>query len=418
MKKFFPLFFIVFILFQFYSSAQQTSDTQAGFFVTPVFTVMPPDYTSTPGPGTFTGPLTNTARTYQLLINSSLLTSLVGKELLAISFRLPTSATATWPTSETIYNNYDVYLSGSVAPADRSLTFASNVVGTQVKVRYGSLTIPANAYPYGSTPNDFGPPILFNTPYLYNGGHLLIEIRHDGSAGTSRTNDAITTSTSGYGTLFSGCWGSGYTATTGSQGNFSIVRLTSDDPVPVELTSFTASTKNDNVILNWVTASETNNRGFEIERKTSNSAYTKIGFVNGNGSITELNSYSFTDSKLISGVYTYRLKQIDFDGTFSYSNEISAEVTTPYVYSLEQNYPNPFNPSTVINFGISEAGMVKISVHNLLGQKIAVLLNEYKNAGNYNVELNAAKLGLNSGTYFYSIETGKFRATKKMILMK
>jgi hypothetical protein len=196
------------------------------------FHVVPPEYAGTPGTGTFLGPLATAQRTYQLLIHESLLTNLVGQEITALSWRLPTSATASWPTSDVTFSNYDIYLSGSVTPANRSLTFSQNIVGPQTQVRSGSLTIATDSYPWGGSPNGWGPEITFN-PWLYTGGHLLVEIRHMGFSGTSRSVDAILTSTAGYGTLFSGCWTGSYTGTSGSQGNFSVVRFTASPSGPV-----------------------------------------------------------------------------------------------------------------------------------------------------------------------------------------
>jgi len=345
-----------------------------------------------------------------------LLTALVGKEIHAVSWRLPTSATSNWPASQETVTNHDLYLSGSVEPANRDLTdFSANVVGPQKIVRFGSLIIPANSYTFGNTPNDWGPEITFDSLYLYTGGHLLIELRQTGTS-SSRSVDALTTSTPGYGTLFSACWGSGYTANSGSQGNFSIVRLTADDPIPVELTAFSASAVADNVILQWSTATEINNLGFEVERRTISSEYEVLGFVSGAGSTTEPQNYSFTDSKISKGIYTYRLKQIDLDGSFSYSYEIEVDVETPAVYALEQNFPNPFNPSTNINYSIAETGLVKIAVYNMLGQEVKVLVNELKEAGPHSITFDASSL--TSGAYFYSLETPQYKQTKKMLLAK
>src|SRR6187455_1072743 len=191
------------------------------------YQVVPPAYTSAPGNVTFLGPLSNAQRTYQLLIHESQLTDLVGRQLGGISWRLPTSATGPWPAAEVVFNNYDVFLSGGVTPAARSLTdFSANVVGTRTQVRAGSLSVHPNAYPSGGSPNTFGPEITFDTPWLYTGGHLLVEIRHDGFSGTSRSADAIGTSTVGYGSQFSACWVGSYTGNSGSQGNFSVVRFT------------------------------------------------------------------------------------------------------------------------------------------------------------------------------------------------
>jgi hypothetical protein len=256
---------------------------------------------------------------------------------------------------------------------------------------------------------------MFDSLYFYTGGHLLIEIRQTGT-GTSRSLDALSTSTTGYGTLFSACWGSSYTANSGSQGNFSIARLTADDPIPVELTSFSASVIGNNVILEWATATELNNLGFNVERRTLESVFEVVGFVSGAGSTTEPRNYSFIDDKISGGSYLYRLKQIDFDGSFEYSDEVDVDVTTPSVYALEQNYPNPFNPSTSINFSIAEASTVKLAVYNLLGQEVKLLLNEFKEAGPHTITFDASSL--TSGAYFYTLETPQFKQTKKMLLAK
>jgi len=381
-----------------------------------VYQVVPPTYETTPGTATFLGPLANAQRTYQLLINESLLTPLVGKELQAFSMRIPVSATADWPAADVTYSNYDVYLSESVPPANRSLTFADNIVGPQKMVRSGALLIPANSYTFGNTPNNWGPEIMFDSLYLYSGGHLLVEIRHLGFTGTSRSTDALSTSTPGYLTDFSACWTGNYLGTSGAQGNFTIIRLKGDDPVPVELVSFSASSLSGNVVLEWTTATEINNRGFDVERKSLNSAYEVIGFVSGAGSTTELRNYSFTDANLSTGNYTYRLKQLDFDGTFDYSNEVSVDVIAPAVYSLEQNYPNPFNPSTSIDFSIAEPGLVKLAVYNLLGQEVKSLVNEFKEAGPHTIIFDASNL--TSGVYFYKLESAQFSQTRKMLLTK
>ena len=381
-----------------------------------LFHVVPSDYTSTPGNGTFLSQFASTPRTYQLLIHESLLTDLVGKELHAVSWRLPTSASSNWPASQINVTNHDLYLSGSVEPANMDISdFSLNVVGPQKVVRFGELIIPANSYTFGNTPNDWGPEITFDSLYLYTGGHLLLELRQTGT-GSSRNLDAVTTSTTGYGTLFSACWGSGYTANSGSQANFSIVRFTADDPIPVELTAFSASVIDNNVFLEWTTGTEVNNLGFEVERRSIESGYETLGFVSGAGSTTEPQNYSFTDSKVVKGSYIYRLKQIDLDGSINYSFEIEVEVEAPAVYSLDQNYPNPFNPSTNVNYSIAKTGIVKVAVYNMLGQEVKVLVNELKEAGPHTVTFDASFLP--SGAYFYTLETAEYKQTRKMLLAK
>lgn len=194
------------------------------------FTTIPPAYSGTVGTTSFVGPLATTARTYQLLIHDSLLTGLVGRELTAVSWRIPASATGDWPASDVTFSSYKIFLSGSVPPASRSFTFSANVVGPQTQVRSGSLGVTTGSYPSGSSPNGWGPEIAI-TPWMYSGGHLLIEIRHSGFTGTSRSVDAIGTAVSGYGTSFSAAWQSGDTSTVGVQGNFSVIRLTASDGV-------------------------------------------------------------------------------------------------------------------------------------------------------------------------------------------
>ena len=136
-------------------------------------------------------------------------------------------------------------------------------------------------------------------------------------------------------------------------GESGVILKTTDGGIPVELTSFTANAQEDGVILNWTTATETNNQGFEILRSAQNdNDWQKIGYVPGFGTTTEPKSYSYTDQSVTSGTYYYRLKQIDFDGNFEYSAIVAIEIISPVKFSLEQNYPNPFNPSTKIKYSI------------------------------------------------------------------
>jgi len=188
--------------------------------------------------------------------------------------------------------------------------------------------------------------------------------------------------------------------------------------VPVELASFSASVIQDGIMLEWATASELNNNGFEIERSADGNTFVTIGFVEGKGTSTETNYYSFIDHSLFSEYQTvhYRLKQVDFDGTFSFSNVITVEFDMPLEFALGQNYPNPFNPATKIEYKIQEAGLVSLKVYNVLGKEVATLVNEEKAVGNHNVTFDAGNLP--SGIYFYTIKTGKFTDTKKMILLK
>jgi hypothetical protein len=194
-----------------------------------------------------------------------------------------------------------------------------------------------------------------------------------------------------------------------------------DAVVPVELVSFAASVShlvNGNAVeLTWTTATELNNQGFYVERNVATSDWTSLGFVEGNGTSTETKFYSFTDNNITTGSYNYRLKQVDFDGTFRFYklNDV-VEVSTLLTYNLSQNYPNPFNPTTTIAWQLKNDGLITIKVYDQLGKEVATLVNEEKTAGSYEIEFNATSLA--SGVYYYRINAGNFVDTKKMILMK
>ena len=185
--------------------------------------------------------------------------------------------------------------------------------------------------------------------------------------------------------------------------------------IPVELTSFSGITEKNDVILNWSTATEVNNQGFEIQKKT-NGEYERIGFVEGHGTTTELQNYTFRDKSVNAGSYYYRLKQMDFDGSFEYSGEIAVEVSQPADYFLSQNYPNPFNPSTTISYALAEDIDVSLKVFDILGNEVATLINENQPAGAYDVSFDAGNLS--SGVYYYTLQAGEFTSTKKLMLMK
>ena len=189
---------------------------------------------------------------------------------------------------------------------------------------------------------------------------------------------------------------------------------------PVEFTAFTASANYGEVNLQWITATETNNQGFEVQR-SNGSDFETIAFVAGHGTTTETQVYNYSDKSVGVATYSYRLKQIDFDGTFDYSKVINATVPAPAQFALDQNYPNPFNPSTKINFQLKVDSKVSLKVFNILGQEVATLINTNLVAGAHNVNFDASKL--NSGVYLYRIEaTGidgsNFMDVKKMILTK
>ncbi|HSW54909.1 MAG TPA: T9SS type A sorting domain-containing protein [Ignavibacteriaceae bacterium] len=208
--------------------------------------------------------------------------------------------------------------------------------------------------------------------------------------------------------------------------NLQYISLVDYATIPVELTAFNADVTGNTVVLNWTTATEVNNQGFEIERASSSTTpvqedWTTIGFVPGFGTTTEPKSYSHTDQSVTGGTYYYRLKQIDFDGSFTYSGVAEVEVSVPTVFSLEQNYPNPFNPSTSIQFSLPVDAQVKINIYNLVGERAAEVASGNFAAGTHKVNFSASTL--TSGIYFYRLEaTGidgnTFSSIRKMTLLK
>jgi hypothetical protein len=220
-----------------------------------------------------------------------------------------------------------------------------------------------------------------------------------------------------------------YTASASNFTSFSEFGIGSAGALPVELTSFTASSSENAVNLNWVTATEVNNFGFEIERKIVGTSrdlseiWATISFIKGNGNSNSPKEYSFTDKPSENGKYYYRLKQMDNDGKFEYSNEIEVDINLlPTEFVLSQNYPNPFNPSTVISYQLSAFSNVKLTVYDLLGNEVTVLVNKEQEAGVYNFEWNGS--GLSSGVYYYKINAvspngeQNFTSVKKMLLLK
>lgn len=192
-------------------------------------------------------------------------------------------------------------------------------------------------------------------------------------------------------------------------------------PIPVEMTSFTAEASNGLVSLKWETATETNNQGFRIERRRSGTeGWSDAGFVEGHGSTAQAQSYTFVDKNSSVGKFEYRLKQVDYNGTFEYSKVVEVEVGLPTAYVLDQNYPNPFNPNTTINYSIPEKADINISIYSAIGEFITTLVGETKEAGYYSVDFDASRLA--SGTYIYQLtasgSNGKTVQSKKMILMK
>lgn len=251
-----------------------------------------------------------------------------------------------------------------------------------------------------------------STAYLYTG----VVKRDNGSQpwGWNQSNHVNTTSPGAVPTL----GGTGFTSFSdfGVSGNM-------DNLLPVELGTFTANIDKRHVTLNWTTVTETNNTGYDIERKASESqSWSKISFVEGHGTTTLPQSYRYEDRNLASGKYNYRLKQIDNNGNYHYIPLTTlVEIGVPTKYDMSQNYPNPFNPSTKINFDLPFDSKVTIRLFDITGREVATILNQTVLAGYQTVQFNASSLA--SGTYFYNIMAegnngNKFVNTKKMVLVK
>jgi len=214
------------------------------------------------------------------------------------------------------------------------------------------------------------------------------------------------------------------------------VGYSSQGTLPVQLTSFSAIQSGNIVSLRWTTATEVNNFGFELQRSATNS-WQIIGFVPGHGNSNSPKSYSFEDKSLVPGNLQYRLKQIDTEGKYKYSSTLKITASPPSEYKLVQNFPNPFNPATNIRYSIPDAEthrvrldnsgdarsaagqslqLITLKVYDVLGREVAVLVNEQKSAGSYEVEFNGGKLS--SGVYFYQLRAGSFVSTKKFVLLK
>ncbi|GBD89238.1 hypothetical protein BMS3Abin03_03188 [bacterium BMS3Abin03] len=286
----------------------------------------------------------------------------------------------------------------------------SGTWGTQTDVTSKIFTTTTNAIeiyiPWSDFPNSVKPNQLYYLMYKEDGNNL-VSTGYAFNPLTNRTDGDDVNTISNWSYFSANSTGSGQTPFSGE-----------DTPLPVELTSFTASTQGSTVTLNWKTATEVNNYGFEILRSTKSDNWTKIGFVEGNGNSNSPKSYSFTDENLArSSKFYYRLKQIDNDGQFEYSNTIEVDLNIPEKFVLEQNYPNPFNPSTTIRFAFEENTFATLKIYNAIGEEVAELFNGTAEAGRvYSLNFDASKIP--SGIYLYKLNSGKNVAVKKMILLK
>lgn len=198
-------------------------------------------------------------------------------------------------------------------------------------------------------------------------------------------------------------------------------KLWSPSFVPVELTSFTANIRNNKIVLEWSTSTETNNLGFEIEQSNDNIDFVRLGFVPGNGTTTESKNYNYVTDYTFTNKSYFRLKQIDLDGSFRIYDAVEINNLLPARFELTQNFPNPFNPSTNINFSLPVEARVQLIVFNSLGEKTSEIIEDVFPSGNHSINFDASSLA--SGVYYYRLNVfgndgNSYSSTKKMMLLK
>jgi hypothetical protein len=340
-------------------------------------------------------------------------------------------------TTNNIYTSFMVKLDSARATADYFFHVGPRTVGTTFR---GRVYAKINGAGYSVSLSKTGTPIVDDATVLNFGQTYLFIVKY--SLNTAATNDDVVTlyvyesgipaTEPGSPLVTVGPVGDGVTDGLTSVGSVAVRQGTNTPSglidgittatswealtIPVEFTSFSATGFENSVRLSWSTATETNNNGFNVERKSVSGNWENIAFVKGNGTTTSKSNYSYTDQNLNGVKFSYRLKQVDFDGSFSYSKVVEIDLNKVFTYTLNQNYPNPFNPTTTINFSLAKAGNVKLTVYNLLGQEVKSLFNGVMEAGNHTVPFDASNL--NSGVYLYKIESGSFVQVRKMTLMK
>jgi hypothetical protein len=196
-----------------------------------------------------------------------------------------------------------------------------------------------------------------------------------------------------------------------------------DSPLPVELISFTLAPKDNGVLIEWKTASETDNVGFILQRSfIRDGVYTEVASYRTNDALKGLGTspngktYAYFDNDRLQAGQTYFYKLLDVDFSGNITEHPVKEITLPREYSLSQNYPNPFNPTTTIEFSLRQDGRTVLEIYSVLGQKVATLVDGDLKAGAYQIQFNGARLS--SGLYFYRLRSGAFVSIKKMMLVK
>jgi hypothetical protein len=330
--------------------------------------VIPTANTNTPGTVGFSTYGTS-ARSYQWLMDSTLLTTLLNDTISGISFRGVPAATTAWPTSTVTINNFDLYLGKAVLVQNATAVFATNQIGTQTQVRSGSLVIDANSFPSG---NSWGPVINFNAPFVYTGGNLSLLLRYDGFTGIGKSTDALATTSSGYNSLYKATYEAGYTSTGTTAGNFAILKFTSStSPLPVTLLSFNCAAQGEDAEIRWESASENNIRNYVIERGNDGIHFDAIQTQPAQGQSDGVTKYQYTDVGIFNKNETvfYRLKIVEDDGTFKYSNinKISngkVQETKLIVYS------NPVKSICNVSYTLSTDTEVAVLVYDFSGKLV------------------------------------------------
>jgi hypothetical protein len=252
----------------------------------------------------------------------------------------------------------------------------------------------------------------YNADFIYDDGDIagteasMVLGRYDGSWSIAGTVNTGTNTLSGTGLT-------NFSDFTGGEGG----------ALPIELSNFNCSLKGNSVQLTWKTTSEVNSSMFEVQKKLENTEWTKVGEVSAAGNSNSPKDYTFIDKNISVGTSLYRLKMIDADGRFEYSNVVEAEIKLPNEYTISQNYPNPFNPTTRIDYQLPFDSKVAVELYGITGEKIATLINSDLSAGYYTADINASALNLVSGVYIYRMTASggnnqSFTQVKKLMLTK
>jgi len=334
-----------------------------------------------------------------------------------------------------VYNNYNTLGFGTNVVANSHVTVTKN------SADFGS------SYGQNASNDNTASKFAYSWTYLGGAGSgVIIPSSGDGVLAFTVQID-IADQSQNAGLTFDGSLMSGEQFLDNETTSWPTIDATStlDPPLPITLSSLSATYVSAGMVrVDWTTETETDNYGFEVQKSADtigNYATIPNSFIPGHGTTIVPHSYSYTDSSASAGVWYYRLKQIDNDGTINYTDGVQVEVLTsveeipvPTVFALDQNYPNPFNPSTKIEFALPSESHVRLEVFNMLGQRVALLVDEVRHIGYYSVKFDAGPLGPNSsglasGLYFYRLQARPTSSNggeqakeisflKKMVLVK